>query len=118
MNKAVPNLIVVVETSGDNDEKSVADDDIWKNYIAFRQALKKIKFPLFIELALKLKANAANDRIIGRWKSESIAHVILDSSCFIKNSKGYIVLPAKHERVLTNLIMLRSSFCFQYEAND
>lgn len=77
--------------------------------------LDRIKFPLFIEFALKIHPNAPINRIINRWKSEAIAYAILSSSSFTQNQKGYTILPAKHERILIDLIVLRASFCFEFE---
>lgn len=65
----MPNLVLIMELSGDNDENGKEDDRIWRRYIDFRTKLEEWKFPLYIEVALEMKANCPLNRIINRWKS-------------------------------------------------
>jgi len=65
---------------------------------------------LFIEIGLELKSNAPVNRVINRWKSEKVTYIITSINCFTENSKGFVILPAKHERMVIDLLILRGLF--------
>lgn len=78
-----------------------------------RSKLNDISFPLRVELALVIKPNLCSNAVINRWKSEKVYYLIAESECFVSNPKGYRVLPAKHERISLEFLLLKSTFVFQ-----
>ncbi|KAJ3188946.1 hypothetical protein HDU85_004662 [Gaertneriomyces sp. JEL0708] len=82
--------------------KISATEDGWKNWNMVR-SLCEYNNKLFVALQLE-KTLPDDERLLSQWRSEPVKTVILPTSTFLKNAKGYPVLSKRHQAFLRTMM--------------
>ena len=75
-------------------------DAAWEDYIYIRKNINK---KVYYDLMLEVTGNLPSDEKINRWLPERIDYIVLPTSIFTTNNKGFPVLIHKHEQLVRKL---------------
>ncbi|KAK3086104.1 hypothetical protein FSP39_013632 [Pinctada imbricata] len=78
-------------------------DDTWKWWHKFRTLCEAQKR---LSVALELTANLPSEDVINRWLSEPVKCVVISTSLFLTNKRGYPVLSKAHQMLIHRLFKL------------
>ncbi|CAG8639921.1 1692_t:CDS:10, partial [Acaulospora colombiana] len=89
-------------------ENSGAQDTVtWEKWNTFRTLCEH---PTKLVIALEVTAQLPEDKILDRWFAEPIRAVILPTSIFLTNVKGYPVLSRRHQVFVRRFIKYKTNF--------
>lgn len=92
------------------DSEEAETDMNWKKWNIIRSLCQP---QAKLSLALQLTSNLPSDAVLSKWLAEPIACVILPTSIFLTNAKGYPVLSKRHQSFLRKLFKRDPFFIVQ-----
>lgn len=94
------------QPSNDNNNNldgPAVEEDPWEWWNVFRGVCGAEKH---VGLVLRLTENLPSKSKLDRWMGEPVRCIVINTSVFINNKKGYPVLPRAHQRVLRSFFKL------------
>lgn len=88
-------------STGEIVDEHAAFDKPWLWWTKFYE---RMEWDKRLGLVLEFTANLPNYAILERWFGEPIKAVVVPTSIFITNRKGYPTLPIAHQRVLLSMV--------------
>ncbi|KAJ8736847.1 hypothetical protein PYW07_000118 [Mythimna separata] len=91
----------IMKSCGDEGAKDAAWNETWLWWSKFHEYLEWDKR---VGVALELSADLPTEEVILRWLGEPVKAVIVPTSIFHNNRKGYPVLSRAHQRLVVSLV--------------
>lgn len=88
---------------GEEKDENSEPEDTWEWWHTFRTLCDSNKR---INIALEITADLPSEEVLQRWLAEPVKAVIMSTSLFLTNKKGYPVLSKMHQSFLRSLFKL------------
>ncbi|KAL7275964.1 hypothetical protein RUND412_001064 [Rhizina undulata] len=101
---------LLIELPMFEEERSEKDDgapDLFSTWDIWNTIRTTCKYNSRLGIALRLPAKYPNNHVVNRWFAEPLRVILISSSIFCSNAKGYPVLSKFHQNVLSRYMRLR-----------
>ncbi|KAJ8734133.1 hypothetical protein PYW07_014684 [Mythimna separata] len=97
----VPMICTRIVTNCDSETEEDAWNETWLWWSKFHERLEWDKR---VGVALELSADLPSDEVVQRWLGEPVKAIIVPTSIFHNNKKGYPVLSRAHQHLVVSLV--------------
>ncbi|RHZ83026.1 hypothetical protein Glove_100g30 [Diversispora epigaea] len=105
-------LVLETEIMTDESRESSVTWERWNKFRVLCEHNSKLS------IALEISAQLPDDKDLERWFAEPIKAIILPTSIFLTNAKGYPVLSKKHQTFVRKMIKYKPNFVISCNADS